>query len=131
MKMISIPNLLITDRAMDWLMAGIEGRDQSDLTYSPSTNWQQAGELIDKYAMGVQAGFVNEWRAIYKQNGKYIPGKTAQTAICRAVIAAKIGFTVDVPEEFMAPEFYDPLHREWVEKQDRFLSSRVPSQIAR
>lgn len=131
MKMISIPNLLITDRAMDWLMAGIEGRDQNDLTYTPSTNWQQVGELVEKYAMGVQAGFVNEWQAVYRQNGKRIPGKTAQTAICRAVIAEKIGFVVEVPEEFMAPEFYDPLHREWVAKQDRFLSSRIPAQIAK
>lgn len=131
MKMISIPNLLITDRAMDWLIAGIEGRDQTDLTYTPSTNWQQVGELVEKYAMGVQAGFVNEWQAVYNQNGKRIPGKTAQTAICRAVIAAKIGFVVEVPEAFMEPEFYDPLHREWVEKQDRFLSSRHPAQISR
>jgi len=68
--------------------------------YSPSTNWEQCGELIKEYKICVAPrdnGEGKEWGAftlvIGEVPGKVLSGATPQEAVCRAVIAMKDGET--------------------------------------
>ena len=62
--------------------------------YHPSTNWEQAGELLEKYAItltpyGDVHGNVCEWRAITSESKGYATADTPQRAICLAVLELK------------------------------------------
>ncbi len=62
--------------------------------YHPSTDWRQAGELIEKYAItltpyGDVHGNVCEWRAITSESKGYATADTPQRAICLAVLELK------------------------------------------
>lgn len=72
--------------------------------YSPSTNWSQGGPLIERFKLCLMQtysydGFaaVKEWHC-----GDAISwhprGETMLIAACRAIVAAKLGDEVDVPE---------------------------------
>lgn len=72
-------------------------------TWSPSTDWSQGGPLIERFRVDIiteRAGMV----AAYSCGEEYQPltsdyyGSTALIATCRAIVAAKLGDEVDVPE---------------------------------
>tara|TARA_R110000765_G_scaffold244631_11_gene346895 strand:+ start:2461 stop:2835 length:375 start_codon:yes stop_codon:yes gene_type:complete len=74
----------------------------------PSTDWGQAGPLIDKFDVAVFRVADGECGAeighCYLQNeGLNIDqiGESRLIAACRAIVAAKLGDTVDVPEELV------------------------------
>ncbi|PHM22989.1 phage protein NinX family protein [Xenorhabdus ehlersii] len=77
--------------------------------YSPSTDWAQCGELIEKYEMDLCpvmggsycAGLSITTGALCTDDYVSIDmyGKTPQIAICRAVVAAKLGDEVEIPDE--------------------------------
>jgi len=70
--------------------------------YTPSTNWQQAGELLEKYGIGIsphiicsrkdyQENEILQWVASSTRRNtirvyKIAQGSTPQEAICKAVI---------------------------------------------
>jgi len=64
--------------------------------FSPSTNWEQCGKLIEGYGVNItyllhSRDYVEAW-----PSGKYTcksKGATPQEAVCRAVIAMKEGET--------------------------------------
>jgi hypothetical protein len=70
--------------------------------YSPSEDWSQGGPLIEKYD-------VELWRhsgghvvaTIHGGKQLYSNGETRLIAACRAIVAAKLGDQVDVPDELM------------------------------
>lgn len=71
--------------------------------WAPSTNWSQGGPLIERFRVDVmteRAGMV----AAYSCDEEYKPitgdryGETVLIAACRAIVAAKLGDEVDVPE---------------------------------
>ena len=84
--------------------------------YSPSTDWVDGGPLIAKHGMSVslcwnvvgedQATGPREWRAGVRAE---LPGvryygpvcETPLLAVCRAVVAAKLGEAVYVPESYV------------------------------
>ena len=68
--------------------------------FSPSTNWSQCGPLIE--SAGVLIGHyldIGGWYADLEGPAVYRDGPTPLIAACRAIVAAKLGDEVDVPEE--------------------------------
>lgn len=89
--------------------------DQTNLhliksNFSPSTDWAQGGPLRDEYRValfnanghGVVAVFDhdNEWLDI-EASAADAMGPTALIALCRAIVAAKMGDVVRVPKELI------------------------------
>ena len=64
--------------------------------YTPSTNWQQCGELIIRFRVYLDHLISGKWRAqsLLKLGTNSAKGSTPQEAICRAVVASVYGDTV-------------------------------------
>lgn len=78
--------------------------------YSPSGEWSQGGPLIEKYGIGVAKFFEPidgpvmvgmEWAAIWIDDSVRMDGHAALVAACRAIVAAKLGDTVQVPADLI------------------------------
>ena len=75
--------------------------------WSPSTDWSQGGPLIDKYAVKVEhfpgetiASKANA-RVAMNRTAYWQSGPTPLVALCRAIVAAKLGDVVSVPAELI------------------------------
>lgn len=70
------------------------------LRYSPATDWAQGGPLIENHmamlCYPTEAG--DPWEASLPGDPDWHFGQTPLIAACRAIVAAKLGETVDVPE---------------------------------
>lgn len=66
--------------------------------FSPSVDWLQCGPLIGNFIehMSIQPGDL--WMAVAFGHFTYHKAETPQIAICRAVVAAKLGETVAIPD---------------------------------
>ncbi|MEG1818089.1 phage protein NinX family protein [Pseudomonas sp.] len=77
-----------------------------DWYYDPSTGWAVGGPLRDKYNVGIESGVSDDLPYAYVPgrdlDGSY--GETALIAICRAIVAAKLGDVVQVPAELVGVE---------------------------
>ena len=83
--------------ALDWAVAKVVGVDVSSTSipiFCPSTNWSQGGPLIERYYIDIESG---PWSAYY--GGQTMHGDSPLIAACRAIVAAKLGDVVEVPEE--------------------------------
>lgn len=87
--------------------------------YSPSTDWSHGGPLIDEFSVSLISSKTQFYEGIaftatIGPFGQYIDdslpgmiesdysvGKTPLIAACRAIVAAKFGDTVEVPEELL------------------------------
>ncbi len=81
-----------------------------DTLYSPSTNWSQGGPLIEKYCMEVVT-MAGQFHAVTNRGHSTVHyvdvyeedfegcGTTHLVAVCRAIVASKLGDTVQVPRE--------------------------------
>lgn len=83
--------------------------------YHPSTDWAQGGPLIDQYKIDLywhhEYQLDDETRPMWEaccENAQvvfaddYDPiGETALIAACRAIVAAELGDSVDVPDELI------------------------------
>lgn len=68
--------------------------------YSPSSNWNQGGHLLESMESVTQSS--GYWYAIpVFYDVIEIMGETPLIAICRAIVAAKLGELVDVPQELI------------------------------
>lgn len=113
--------------ALDWVVAQAIGnpahmQEDGDGTvvhgysavWSPSTDWSQGGPLIEKYQVatipeahdgrtGTECS--EKWYAvIYYDGGEQYTAERCDSpliAACRAIVAAKLGDQVDVPDELM------------------------------
>ena len=69
----------------------------------PSTNWSQGGPLIERYC-GLTNDHVDDPTEPFYAETRcsnmegYANGATLLIAVCRAIVAAKLGDEVDVPE---------------------------------
>lgn len=95
----------IDDNGQRWL-AGLH-RHAPSASFYPSTNWAQCGPLLDKYKVDVM--YFSEGAdalvvaSIYADDKTVnVDGPTALIAICRAVVAYKLGHTVDIPQEMQS-----------------------------
>ena len=80
------------------------------VAFSPSTNWSQGGPLIERYCMPLDynsnsdmwAASVRVGRLVNSSSGwVFMSAPTPLVAACRAIVAAKLGDVVDVPEELV------------------------------
>ena len=73
------------------------------ISFSPSTNWAQGGPLIDHIETLDRLG--DGWQCTYAPNKPQRYGLYCETglmpliAICRAVVARKLGEEVEVPDK--------------------------------
>lgn len=109
--------------ALDWCIAQIECL-QVELTppnygsgtalvyianteplYRPSTDWGTGGHLIGKYQVNLHSPQHSDdcWAAWVTIQGKDFAqgGYQPLAAVCRAIVASKLGDTVQVPKELM------------------------------
>ena len=69
--------------------------------FSPTTYWEQGGPLRDRYDVGIEHGVPDGIPYAYLP-GRYLDGsrgETALIALCRAIVAAKLGEVVQIPTE--------------------------------
>jgi len=83
---------------MGWMPGGT-------YSWSPSTRWEHGGPLIGKFKIDIEHQGNDVLASIYKPHGlndvDYF-GSTGLIAICRAVVACKLGdYEVDVPDELL------------------------------
>lgn len=91
----------------DWVVSKIEGISAADfysfvskrVNYSPSTDWKEAGDLMDKYDIDIQKledkGYLASCAG--SADAEYAFGKTRQIAICNAIILHKKGISLNIP----------------------------------
>lgn len=114
----------LTGYALDWAVARVEGLNAAIFPdaphyvfidwpgcgcgpYHPCMSWAQGGPLIQKYHMDFCCEHPETiGAALCDENGMYIDdrmmfGKTHLTAACRAIVAAKLGDTVQIPAELV------------------------------
>jgi len=79
-----------------WVFHGAGGE------YKPSTDWSQGGPLIERFALELIRHSEDKWCAVKEWtidvDCNYPLGETMLIAACRAIVAAKLGDEVDVPE---------------------------------
>ena len=67
---------------------------------SPSTDWSQVGPLIERYGMWLSNDSERPEPWIGSIGGLHMQfGPTPLIALCRAIVAMKLGHEVDIPEE--------------------------------
>lgn len=80
--------------------------DKTRRKWEPSTDWAHCGPLIDKYQIWLM-GPVNSssWKATIHDDECMTAGdecgETALISACRAIVATKLGDTVQVPAELI------------------------------
>ncbi|HBZ17522.1 MAG TPA: DUF2591 domain-containing protein [Pantoea sp.] len=79
----------------------------SKLGYSPSQNWDQGGPLIEKhqlYTMHYKGGLhpSEPWFSHNETEKFYGIGETLLIAACRAIVVAKFGEFIEVPESLIS-----------------------------
>lgn len=111
----------LTGAALDWAVAQCEGIDalavperrtsfahveyRSEKTgwdfrdYTPSTNWAQAGPIIERERIALVA-YTQSWAASKFDNVFFIgAGPTPLIAAMRCFVASKLGDEIEIPEE--------------------------------
>ncbi|MBD2811893.1 DUF2591 family protein [Xenorhabdus sp. Vera] len=83
-------------------------------SWNPTTNWEQCGQLIERYTMDLTPVMGGTYCAgLSITTGALCPddyvnvemyGATPQIAICRAVVAAQLGDEVEIPDELLEGE---------------------------
>lgn len=90
---------------LDWAVAKATGSPSELATklvmdgYSPSADWSQGGPLIEEYVTALNQSSYGGWWA---HSGSHV-GEAIMplVAAMRAVVAAELDSTVDVPEELV------------------------------
>lgn len=120
MSMIEVKTAELIGYALDWAV-GVACKDSELGLYpdirgfwligpfgkpwNPSADWSQGGPLIEKHALEIiEAG--NGWAGVktwcYGEPIEWFPeGESHLIAACRAIVAAKLGKSVQVPEELI------------------------------
>lgn len=87
----------LTGPALDYAVALARGVSFTHFR-CPSEDWKDGGPLLAQF----QAAFLRDgadYVAVLHETGATGFGPTHLIAACRAIVAAKLGDTVDVPEE--------------------------------
>lgn len=87
----------------------LEGRpdfhDKTRRHWKPSSNWENGGPLIEKHAVSLHCPQSTDdvWAGwVITDSGEFCQaGDTALIAACRAIVAARLGDTVQVPKELV------------------------------
>jgi hypothetical protein len=77
--------------------------DELEIEYCPSTNWSQGGPLIEHEQIELKwigvDGVACGWNAWHQDLADFQCAGSPLIAACRAIVAAKLGDEVDVPDE--------------------------------
>jgi hypothetical protein len=104
----------LTGAALDWAVAKCEegeklakgwhphtwgqGQWLRAVPYTPSTNWEQGGPIIERERITLSDTLTGGWVAGY--NGTLNSfGPTPLIAAMRCYVASELGDTIDIPEE--------------------------------
>lgn len=125
MEMIAVKTAELAGAALDWAVAQAIGADQVEFgvvgsaafiacihrgtwerNWRPSTDWSQGGPLIEKHLVSFCVEHEDVILAVLCDDyGMYISGwrqgETHLIAACRAIVAAKMGDTVQVPAQLV------------------------------
>lgn len=94
-------------------LCGEKNKRHSRYVYSPSSDWSQCGELMENLAISCYqsvdpvSGEVFHWVGVNELVTRHRRGLIAdnpRVAICRAVVFAKLGHEVDIPDELAGKE---------------------------
>ena len=117
-QFVEVKTAELTGNALRWVVGRAEGLDvrstrntvwvkgkvphtgNNDDYYDPLC-WAQGGPLIDKHNIWLSGpiGDRKEWSAAMDLSTEEMRGETALIALCRTVVAAKLGDVVQVPVE--------------------------------
>lgn len=79
--------------------------------WKPSTDWSHGGPLIERFGLGVAKFFEpidgpveagREWGCLTLDDSLQAEGATPLIAAMRAIVAVKLGDTVDIPDEIVS-----------------------------
>lgn len=71
--------------------------------YEPSTNWEQGGPLLDELDVWLSSDEGEHSASTHPHVNEHIrSGPTKLIAACRAIVAAKLGDEVEVPDELLS-----------------------------
>lgn len=115
MEMVEAKTAEMVSPALDWAVALADKNPAhiSEYTgkvvhgmaviFAPSTNWDQGGPLIDKYAIGFVGHDADNWLAFASPEDIVYQGigATHLIAACRLIVSAKLGETVLAPKELV------------------------------
>lgn len=124
--LIEVKTAGLTGHALDWAVAQSEGLEASleppqynvpwrvfwkkrgqalewDVLYNPHEDWALAGSLIDKHypTFSFSDGLLRAEVIVASGEPFSAVGPDYLVAACRAIVAAKLGDTVQVPKELM------------------------------
>lgn len=94
------------DREFGIFVVAFGGAD-GVMIWNPSTNWIQGGPLIEKYRPDIGTGIQGHITALMNNSEDdeekliHIRGDTYLIAACRAIVAAKLGDEVEVPDDLL------------------------------
>lgn len=112
--MIKVETIELEGAALDWAVAKAVGlaaytqpdgpvyRPDNGEEWTPTTDWSQAGPLIDEYDVGLVKMEYGDWcAAAYctEVSAFNDTGPTPLIAAMRAIVATKLGAAVEVPTE--------------------------------
>lgn len=102
-----------------YVLCGAENRKYSRYVFTPSTDWSQCGPLLEEFQLTLmlhqtyeisgkrfqdvwEVGAASDW---FVDPDAYEPVSTdPKIAICRAIVASKLGDEVEIPVELMGKE---------------------------
>ena len=104
----------LTGLALDWAVAKAIGKKVEYYSplkivrtkrhfnkFSPSTDWNRCGPLIAEYLQKFEKYGAGDFFADCGGRETCYSAPTPQIAICRAVVAAKLGDEVEIPSELI------------------------------
>lgn len=124
--LIEVQTSTLAGAALDWAVAQVEGvtylpyyigvsafHDKKNWStkyfsnFQPSTKWSDCGPLIEARMKACGAFCDGLWqhqgiyKCSYERGGSVSEGETPLIAACRAIVATKLGDTVQVPKELI------------------------------
>lgn len=115
-RFIEVKTAELTGPALDWAVAVADAEEHPQvydgvvyvngpksnalaMAYSPTTNWEQGGPLIEHYRIQIAPMRRRQWLAMHEAGD--FSSDSPLTSICRAVVAAELGDEVQVPAELV------------------------------
>lgn len=93
--------------ALNWAVAKCESVKLNEDAYSPSTDWSQAGPIIERERIqitpGHQAHDPDKWSAIkydhiFDGHDAFQGGDTPLIAAMKCYVTSKLGYEMEIPE---------------------------------
>ena len=99
----------LSGAALCWAIESIEGdgllqTEQLQLPFARQVDDSAAEHLIAKYNVWIEPGYSYNWLANARADRdpcEREPGETRAIAVCRAIVAVRLGNTVSIPAELI------------------------------